>query len=61
MQNEWFKNLSKRSLNGCVGHVMPATIGHSLRSLGSKTSAYLLFCLAIASDVKADLSIFGRP
>ena len=47
--------LSKRSLNGSVGHVGLATICHSLRSLGSKISTYLLFCLAIASDMKADL------
>ena len=47
--------LSKRSINGYVGYVGPATIGRSLRSLGSKTSTYSLFGLAIGSDVKADL------
>ena len=50
-----FRILSKRSLNDCVGHVRPATIGCSLRSLSSKTSTYLLFCLATASDIKEDL------
>ena len=39
--------LYKISLNGHVGHVGPATIGRSLRSLGSKTFSYSLFCLAI--------------
>ena len=39
--------LPKRSLNGRVGHAGPATIGRNLRSLGSKTSTYSLFCLAI--------------
>ena len=53
--------LSKRSLNAHVGHVGSATTGHNLRSLGSKTSTYSLFCLAIASDIKADLRIFGKP
>ena len=38
--------LSKRSVNGRVGHVGLATIGSSLRSLGSRTTTYLLFCLA---------------
>ena len=47
--------LSKRSLNGRVGHVRQATIGRSLRSLGSKTSRYSLFCIAIAWDIKVDL------
>ena len=49
--------LCKRSLNGRVGHVGPAyrSRGLSLRSLGSKTPTYLLYCLAIASDIKADL------
>ena len=62
MQNEWFIILSERSLNSCVGHVGPATIGRSLlMPLGSKTSTYSLFCLAVASDIKADLQIFGRP
>ena len=41
------RNLSKRSLNGRVGHAGPATTGRNLRSLGSKTSTYSLFCLAI--------------
>ena len=56
-----FRILSKRSLNDCVGHVRPATIGCSLRSLSSKTSTYLLFCLATASDIKEDLWIFRKP
>ena len=47
--------LSEKSLNGRVGHVGQATLSHSLRSLGSKMSTYSLFCLAIASDIKADL------
>ena len=48
------KILSKRSFNGRVGHVGPAAIGRSFKSLDSKTSTYSLFCLAIASDIKAD-------
>ena len=47
--------LSKRSRNNRVRHVGPATIDRSLRSLGSKTSTYSLFCLAVASNIKADL------
>ena len=53
--------LSKRSFNGRVGHVGPAAIGRSFKSLDSKTSTYSLFCLAIASDIKADSWIFGKP
>ena len=51
--------LSKRSLNDCVGHIGPATLG--LRPLGSETSAYLLSYLAIAFDFKANLRMFGKP
>ena len=47
--------LSKRSLNDRAGHAGPATVGRSLRSLGSKSSPNSLFCVAIASDIKADL------
>ena len=50
--------LSKRSLNDCVGHIGPATLG--LRPLGSETSAYLLSYLAIAFDFKANLRMFGN-
>ena len=51
--------LSKRSLNDCVGHIGPATLG--LRPLGSETSAYLLSYLAKAFDFKANLRMFGKP
>ena len=54
------KILSKRPLNGRIGYVGPAATDRSLKSLGSKTSTYLLFCLAIACDIKADLLLFGR-
>ena len=50
--------LSKRSLNDCVGHIGPATLG--LRPLGSETSAYLLSYLAKAFDFKANLRMFGK-
>ena len=53
--------LRHEKVNGRVGNVGPATVGCSLRSLGSKTSTYSLFCLAVASDIKADLLLFGRP
>ena len=46
--------LSKRSLNGRVGHAGPAATGCSFKSLDSKTSTYSLFCLAVACDIKAD-------
>ena len=52
--------LYKRSLNGRFGHVWPATICHSLGSLYSTTSTNSLFCLTIASDFKADLSLHKK-
>ena len=48
-------NMPKKSNRENFGHMGPATIGRSLRSLAFKTFAYSLFCSKIGSDMKADL------